>query len=176
VSLCAEALGPTAATRNGHGSSSLELRRLTVVVVRKTRSPHAYSPSQDRRACSISDRARRQAGRVHSQSCYPKALSPKSQLLAGASRCVVGRLVWRFRSRIASRCAPPSAPGSGLGQAFAYLRNHWAALTLFLRQPSSPHSMAATAERSSLRWMAFITIPGISAGSVNVGAVRPVAV
>ena len=29
-------------------------------------------------------------------------------------------------------------PNSGLGQAIAYLRNHWAALTLFLRQPGAP--------------------------------------
>lgn len=29
-------------------------------------------------------------------------------------------------------------PNSGLGQAFAYLRNHWTPLTLFLRQPGAP--------------------------------------
>ena len=29
-------------------------------------------------------------------------------------------------------------PNSGLGQAIAYLRNHWTPLTLFLRQPGAP--------------------------------------
>jgi len=29
-------------------------------------------------------------------------------------------------------------PNSSLGEAIAYMRNHWEALTLFLRQPGAP--------------------------------------
>jgi len=74
---------------------------------------------------------------LHEAFCRQQGMSPEERL--GYHQSHSGPLMkeleeW-FREQFAKRKVEPN---SGLGQAITYMQNHWAKLTLFLRQAGAP--------------------------------------
>jgi len=68
--------------------------------------------------------------------CREQAMSPEQRLVYHQTRSgpLMQKLEEWFREQFAERKVEPN---SGLGQAITYMQNHWAKLTLFLRQPAA---------------------------------------
>ena len=66
-----------------------------------------------------------------------RALSPEKRMRFHQERS--GPVIEELRGWLDSQLAEKKAePNSGLGKAIQYMRNHWGALTLFLREPGAP--------------------------------------
>lgn len=66
-----------------------------------------------------------------------RALSPEKRMRFHQERS--GPVIEELRGWLDSQLAEKKAePNSGLGKAIQYMRNHWEALTLFLREPGAP--------------------------------------
>lgn len=73
----------------------------------------------------------------HEAFCREQGMSPEERLGYHQSHSGprMKELEQWFREQFAERQVEPN---SGLGQAITYMQNHWAKLTLFLRQPGAP--------------------------------------
>ena len=73
----------------------------------------------------------------HDAFCREQGMSPEQRLAYHQSQSgpLMQKLEEWFRKQFAERKVEPN---SGLGQAITYMQNHWAKLTLFLRQPAAP--------------------------------------